>query len=94
MMEDSRYPGPAVEDVSPLGKALPFDFSKPSAPNRFLKAAMTERLSTWHPKDLAQRGIPTPEIINAYWMFGGGGIGMILTGNIMVDPINIEGPGI
>ncbi|KAK7212653.1 hypothetical protein V2G26_019831 [Clonostachys chloroleuca] len=67
-MEDSRYPGPAVEDVSPLGKALPFDFSKPSAPNRFLKAAMTERLSTWHPKDLAQRGIPTPEIINAYWM--------------------------
>ena len=80
-------------DGSPLGKPLHYEFSGKTAPNRFLKAAMTERLSTWDPKDLSKRGTPTPELINVYKRWGEGGLGTILTGNIMVDPVNLEAPG-
>ncbi|KAF2186945.1 FMN-linked oxidoreductase [Zopfia rhizophila CBS 207.26] len=38
-----------------------------TAPNRFFKGAMTERLSSWHPTDLLKRG----------------GLGNILTGNMI-----------
>lgn len=82
-----------VSDPSALGQPLELAFSKRTAKNRFLKAAMTERLSSWDPKDLSKRGIPTPEIINAYKWFGEGGIGTILTGNLIVDAVNIEGAG-
>ncbi|KAH7124898.1 hypothetical protein B0J13DRAFT_679854 [Dactylonectria estremocensis] len=82
-----------VSDPSPLGQPLELAFSKRTAKNRFMKAAMTERLSSWSLKDLGKRGIPTPEIINAYKWFGQGGAGAILTGNLMVDPVNIEGAG-
>lgn len=40
-----RYESELVE-VSPLGQPLSFDFSCKSAQNRFMKAAMTERLSS------------------------------------------------
>ncbi|KAH6661542.1 hypothetical protein F5X68DRAFT_145534 [Plectosphaerella plurivora] len=82
-----------VGDASALGRPLELPFSKRTVKNRFFKASMTERLCTWDSKDLSKRGIPTQDIINTYKWFGEGGIGIIMTGNLMVDPVNIEGPG-
>ena len=91
-MVPERFP---CDDVSssPLGKPLEFTFSGKKAPNRFLKAAMTERLSTWDPKDLSVRGIPSPELINVYRRWGEGGYGTILTGNVMIHPKELEAAG-
>lgn len=80
-------------DASPLGKPLDFDFSGKSAKNRFLKAAMTERLSTWDPKDFSKRGIPTKQLINVYRRWGEGEIGLILTGNVMIEYDQLEAAG-
>ncbi|KAL9111800.1 MAG: hypothetical protein Q9227_003859 [Pyrenula ochraceoflavens] len=90
--KSSRYPSDAL-DPAPLAKPLEFPFTHKSAPNRFLKAAMTERLSTWHPTDLDARGIPTPELIRAYQRWGEGALGLILTGNTMIFPDQLEAPG-
>ena len=70
-------------DVSPLEQPLEFLPSGKKAPNRFLKAAMTERLSSWDPKELTPRGIPSKELVNVYKRWGEGALGTILTGNIM-----------
>lgn len=83
------------DDVSaaPLGKPLHFEFANRTAPNRFLKAAMTERLSSWDPKNLQKRGVPSPELINVYKRWGEGQFGVILTGNVMVEYDHLEAPG-
>ncbi|EYB82770.1 hypothetical protein Y032_0351g3233 [Ancylostoma ceylanicum] len=79
-------------DVSILGTPLTFrNYRK--AKNRFLKASLTERISTWDVEDLSMRGIPTQELINVYDKWGHGGYGVILTGNVMVDPRNLESAG-
>ncbi|KAL8382436.1 hypothetical protein RB595_006291 [Gaeumannomyces hyphopodioides] len=80
-------------DPSPLGQPLKFEFSGKTAKNRFLKAAMTERLSTWDPKELSKRGVPTPELARVYRRWGEGGFGVILSGNVMIAPDQLEGPG-
>ena len=80
-------------DASPLGQPLKFEFSGKTAPNRFLKAAMTERLSSWDAVDRPKRGVPSKELINVYKRWGEGGLGHILTGNIMVDYHQLEAPG-
>ncbi|KLU93055.1 hypothetical protein MAPG_11994, partial [Magnaporthiopsis poae ATCC 64411] len=80
-------------DPSPLGQPLKFEFSGKTAKNRFLKAAMTERLSTWDPKDLSKRGVPTPELANLYRRWGEGGYGVILSGNFMIALDQLEGAG-
>lgn len=54
-MPSARFQSDDV-DASPLGKPLSFAFSGKSAPNRFLKGAMTERISSWDPKVLEKRG--------------------------------------
>jgi hypothetical protein len=64
-MSVSRY-GSVGVDSSPLGQPLTFDFSKRTAKNRLLKAAMEERLSTWDDKILENRGVPTKELIELY----------------------------
>lgn len=87
-----RYDSQAV-DAAPLGKALDFAFSGKSAKNRFLKAAMTERLSTWDANDFKKRGIPTKELINVYRRWGEGEFGLILTGNVMLDYDQLEAAG-
>ena len=79
-----------IKDASPLGKPLHFDFSGKTAPNRFLKAAMTERLSSWDPKNLEVRGVPSAQLINVYRRWGEGGLGHILSGNIMVAYDQLE----
>jgi 2,4-dienoyl-CoA reductase-like NADH-dependent reductase (Old Yellow Enzyme family) len=91
-MASLRLPAEHV-DASPLGKPLHFEFANKTAPNRFLKAAMTERLSTWDAKDLSKRGIPTENLINVYKRWGEGALGLILTGNIMIDYQQLEAAG-
>ena len=80
-------------DISKLASPLTFPFSNRNAPNRFLKAAMTEQLSSWDAQDLHARGIPSAQLINVYRRFGEGGFGVILTGNIMIDPAHLEAAG-
>lgn len=80
-------------DASPLGKPLHFAFSDRTAPNRFIKGAMTERLSSWSPLDLPKRGVPSAELINSYRRWGEGEIGVILTGNIMIEYDQLEAAG-
>lgn len=91
-MPPKRFPTDAI-DAAPLGKPLEFPFSGKSAKNRFLKAAMTERLSTWDPKDYEKRGIPTQQLINVYRRWGEGDFGLILTGNIMIEYDQLEAAG-
>lgn len=79
-----------IKDGSPLAQPLKFEFSGKTAPNRFLKAAMTERLSSWDPEDKEKRGVPSEQLIRVYQRWGEGGLGHILTGNIMVDYSSIE----
>lgn len=80
-------------DASRLGEPLHFPFSDRTAPNRFLKAAMTERLSSWDPKNFEARGVPSSELINVYRRWGEGAFGVILTGNIMIDYDQLEARG-
>ncbi|KAL3422817.1 NADH oxidase 1 [Phlyctema vagabunda] len=91
-MPSPRYESDKT-DASPLGKPLQFEFSGKTAKNRFLKAAMTERLSSWDPKDFAARGIPSKDLINVYKRWGEGEYGQILTGNIMIEYDQLEAMG-
>jgi 2,4-dienoyl-CoA reductase-like NADH-dependent reductase (Old Yellow Enzyme family) len=54
---------------------------------------MTERQSSWDPKNVNARGIPPKEMINLYKRWGEGGFGVILTGNTMVELDQLEAPG-
>ncbi|KAI9812882.1 MAG: hypothetical protein M1827_004400 [Pycnora praestabilis] len=92
MTPDQRYESDNV-DPSPLGKPLHFEFSGRTAPNRFLKGAMTERISSWDPKNFEARGIPSKNLINVYRRWGEGELGTILTGNIMIDYDQLEAAG-
>ncbi|GAP86850.1 putative oxidoreductase [Rosellinia necatrix] len=91
-MAPSRIPAPDA-DPSPLGQSLHFEFSGKAAPNRFLKGAMTERLSSWDLKEVQKRGIPSKELINMYRRWGEGGLGLIVTGNVMLYYDQLEARG-
>ncbi|PNP74801.1 hypothetical protein FNYG_11938 [Fusarium nygamai] len=91
-MAPPRY-GNEVVDPAPLLQPLDYVFAKRQAPNRFLKAAMSEKLATWDAKDVSARGYPTPELITLYRNWGAGGWGTILTSNVIIDGINLEAPG-
>ncbi|KAI9886932.1 MAG: hypothetical protein M1823_001224 [Watsoniomyces obsoletus] len=91
-MPKQRYDSDAV-DPAPLAQPLHFEFSGITAKNRLMKAAMTERLSSWDPKDFDARGIPSQYLINVYKRWGEGGYGVILTGNVMVVSDHLEAPG-
>jgi len=81
------------QDVAPLAKPLDFAFSKATAQNRFLKGAMTERLSSWDATNLEARGVPSKNLINVYRRWGEGEFGIILTGNIMIEYDHLEAAG-
>lgn len=72
-----------------LAQPLTFPLSGRTAPNRTLNAAMSEVLASWS-EDVSKSGIPTPEYINLYKVWGEGGWGQVLTGNIQVDPVHLE----
>lgn len=80
-------------DPKPFGESLHFDFSGKTAKTRFLKGAMSERLSTWHPTDLEKRGVPTPELVRVYQRWGEGGFGVVLSANVMIEPDHLEAAG-
>ncbi|KAF7953362.1 hypothetical protein EAE96_006571 [Botrytis aclada] len=80
-------------DASPLGKPLKYEFSGKVAQNRFLKGAMTERQSSWDPKDFKSRGIPSTNLVNVYKRWGEGEYGQILTGNVMIEYDHLEAMG-
>ena len=54
---------------------------------------MTEQISSWDPKDLGKRGIPSDNLINVYKRWGEGQIGTIVTGNIMIEFDHLEAAG-
>ncbi|CAE7194540.1 hypothetical protein P3342_009677 [Pyrenophora teres f. teres] len=91
-MAPRRYEA-EYKDPAPLGKPLDFAFSKKTAQNRFLKGAMTERLSSWDPKNLEARGIPSKNLVNVYKHWGKGEFGVILTGNVMIEYDHLEAAG-
>jgi hypothetical protein len=64
-MPVARYESTEV-DESPLAQPLTFEFSKRTAKNRLMKAAMEERLATWDDNILEKRGLPTKELIDLY----------------------------
>lgn len=55
-------------------------------PNRLCKAAMEENLS-------APGQVPGPELFCLYEGWARGGVGLVLTGNVMVSPSALTGPG-
>ena len=54
--------------------------------NRLAKAAMSEQLAGRYSE-------PTPELIELYRLWGEGGAGLLITGNVMVDRTAISEPG-
>ena len=55
-------------------------------PNRLAKAAMTEGLAD-------PMGRPTPELERLYTVWGKGGCGALLSGNVQIDADHLERPG-
>ena len=92
MPQSIRWPSEGA-DPSPLGRPLQFAFSGKEAHNRFLKASLTERISSWDPVNIEARGIPSSELINLYKRWGEGGFGIVLTGNILIDLEHLEAAG-
>jgi 2,4-dienoyl-CoA reductase-like NADH-dependent reductase (Old Yellow Enzyme family) len=65
----------------------PFTFpSGLTIKNRLVKAAMEENLAT-------QEQLPGVELFNLYSRWAQGGVGLIITGNVMVDHLAMTGPG-
>lgn len=91
-MAPTRFPAEHV-DPKPLAEPLHFEFSGLTAKNRFIKGAMSEAMATWDAQKLEARGVPTKELINMYRVWGEGGFGVLLSGNIMNDYDQLEGPG-
>ena len=89
----SRVRGDGNVDTKLLAQPITFPFSGRTAPNRFLKAPMTERLCHWSNEDITRRGVPSPELINLYRRWGEGGIGIIVQGNTMVQYDAVEALG-
>jgi 2,4-dienoyl-CoA reductase-like NADH-dependent reductase (Old Yellow Enzyme family) len=54
---------------------------------------MTERISSWDPKNFEVRGVPSKNLVNVYKRWGEGGLGVILTGNIMIEYDQLEAAG-
>ncbi|KAI0153176.1 NADH oxidase [Xylariaceae sp. FL1272] len=88
-----RFEATTKVDAAPLGARLDFPFSKRSAPNRFLNAAMSERLASYDKDDVTKSGIPSKELIRLYERWGQGGWGQVLTGNVQIHPHHLEAEG-
>ena len=54
--------------------------------NRLAKAAMSETLATYDNR-------PTPELVQLYRRWASSGLGLILTGNVMIDRRALGEPG-
>jgi 2,4-dienoyl-CoA reductase-like NADH-dependent reductase (Old Yellow Enzyme family) len=72
---------------APLSIASPFTLpaSGRTLPNRLAKAAMSEGMASLE-------GGPTPALIHLYERFARSGVGLQITGNVLVDPRYLERP--
>lgn len=68
-----------IVDQGILGNSIKLPVSGLVAPSRFLKAAMTERMSSWDQYHPEKRGIPSEQLIKLYEEWGKGGFGIILS---------------
>uniref|UniRef100_A0A0N5AQ63 Oxidored_FMN domain-containing protein n=1 Tax=Syphacia muris TaxID=451379 RepID=A0A0N5AQ63_9BILA len=64
-----------------------------TAPNRIMKASMSEQLCKFDKKEPANSGIPSKLLVDLYKKFAEGRSGILVTGSIMVDPCAYEAPG-
>lgn len=80
-------------DRSRLAQPLRFHFSGRTAKNRFMKAAMTEQLCTFDPENTKRNGIPTRNIERVYERWSRGSIGVILSGDVVIDTQALESVG-
>lgn len=92
-MTDARYDTQVPQNYALLGDKVHLPFSGRDAPSRFMKGAMTERLSSWDQHDTKKRGVPSKGLIKVYEEWGKGGFGIILSGNTIINPIDLEAPG-
>lgn len=76
MSAQGRYESKPV-DQKVLGDSITLPFSGLVAPSRFLKGAMTERLSSWDQHDLSKRGVPSENLIKVYEAWGRGQFGIM-----------------
>ncbi|KAG8960225.1 hypothetical protein FRC03_006881 [Tulasnella sp. 419] len=76
-----------------LAQPISFHHSKKTARNRFLKAAMTEKLASYDQQNPLGRGKPNDHLTGIYQRWGEGEIGVIITGNIQVHREHLEAPG-
>ncbi|KAF8671664.1 NADH:flavin oxidoreductase / NADH oxidase family [Rhizoctonia solani] len=81
------------EDASLLGESIRMPFSGRVAKSRFLKGAMSERMASWDWHDVSKRGIPSDDLVGLYEGWGKAGYGIIITGNVMLHPTQLEAPG-
>uniref|UniRef100_A0A1I7SF30 Oxidored_FMN domain-containing protein n=1 Tax=Bursaphelenchus xylophilus TaxID=6326 RepID=A0A1I7SF30_BURXY len=80
-------------NISVLAEALRFKTSGRVAKNRFMKASLSEYISTFDKCNVAITGHITPTLHNLYEKWGQGGFGLVLTGTIMYDPYHLEAAG-
>lgn len=78
----SSFPGPT--SVSALAAPLTFP-NGTTVKNRLAKAAMSEQLGS-------PAHEPTPELVRLYSRWARGGVGLIITGNVMIDRRSIGEP--
>lgn len=66
-------------DQALLASPISFHHAGISAPNRFLKSAMTERLCEWSEEEseVLNRGKPTAAYLELYRVWGQGAIGKL-----------------
>lgn len=88
-----RFPNAGTSNHKILGDSLTMPFSGKVAKTRFMKAAMTERQSSWDQHDVEKRGTPSDGLIRVYGEWAKGDFGIILTGNTMMHYNQLEAPG-
>ena len=55
--------------------------------------ALSEHMASWDQNDRSQSGIPSDRLVKLYQVWGEPGYCIILTGNTMLHPEQMEGPG-
>ncbi|CAE6477490.1 NADH oxidase [Thermoanaerobacter brockii] [Rhizoctonia solani] len=73
------------------GVCLPFSGKK--APNRLVKAPMTERVCTFNRETEVDHGKPNSALFRLYEEWSHGQYGIIITGNILIDKHHLEAVG-
>lgn len=92
-MPKYRTPFEKFTNPARLGEPLEFPTSKRTARNRIMKAGLSNMKGTYVPEDPVNSGLPTERLIRLWKRWGHGGFGLMLTGNVQVDPKHLEGPG-